>query len=526
MWTGCALGVVLRVALYAAGVPAYLEEHLELTSPITSHERLEECLFLLKAGISPFAGDTCHHPPLLLHLLALKQHVPAIAYFAFLAMVDVVTALLLRKLAVQYAARRLLAGDPWLEASVRPPRLSEESASEPSRAAGAPGGALPSRDPAAAPSASRLEDVVSPAFVGLSYLLNPITLASCLAHSLQSVQHVAVCAAFCFAGAGWGGSSAAAVAAALYVCPSTPIVLVLPCAYLAFTHRQDVKQEGRDSDPYRYVRSRENKVVEVDFILYLLRFIAAVSLLFACLLGASVAAMGGETHFFNACFASVVLVRDLTPNVGVFWYIFIEVFDRYRSLFLFAFNAHLLFYPWPLHFRVGRHRPLGPWLHCAAAIGIISIFKPYPTASDHGLMLSVLLIPVELLRESEKQFAFLMSGLLFGLSMFPIMTAVWLGRNAGNANFLYNMTLVINVFGCLLLSEWVRAGMKLRRRQHVVAFCRQLVLSALEQVLDGRGAAAPGEPTSEEQQLGTAAPDSSPLTTEAAGDAEGLRRRH
>merc|ERR1712039_838254 len=112
-----------------------------------------------------------------------------------------------------------------------------------------------------------------------------------------------------------------------------------------------------------------------------------------------------------------------------------------------------------------------------------TLFKPYPTASDYCLMLSVLVIQAELIRESEKQFAFLLSGTMFGLSMFPIMTAVWLGRNAGNANFLYNMTLVVNLFGSFLLGEWLRASMKLRRRQHNLAFCRKVILDALDDAL-------------------------------------------
>ena len=45
----------------------------------------------------------------------------------------------------------------------------------------------------------------------------------------------------------------------------------------------------------------------------------------------------------------------------------------------------------------------------------------------------------------REYFAFLLSGVMFGLSMVPTMVAVWLGRNAGNANYLYNMTLVVNV---------------------------------------------------------------------------------
>merc|ERR1712151_1388942 len=170
------------------------------------------------------------------------------------------------------------------------------------------------------------------------------------------------------------------------------------------------------------------------------------------------------------------------------WYIFVEVFDRYRLLFLVFFHGHVLFYLVPLHVRVGRHRPTGPRLQCSAALAIICLFKPYPTASDYGLLLSVLLVQVEVVRKAYDSFAFLLSGMLFGLCMFSTMTAVWLTRNAGNANFVYNMTLVVNVFACLLLTDWIRAAIKLRRREHLMAFCRGIIFDIAEKVQAGEAA--------------------------------------
>merc|ERR1712000_64584 len=99
-----------------------------------------------------------------------------------------------------------------------------------------------------------------------------------------------------------------------------------------------------------------------------------------------------------------------------------------------------------------------------------------------------MVIFAEVVQETEKFFALLLTGLLFGLCMMPVMTAVWLGRNTGNANFLYNMTLVVNIFGSFLLSEWLKAGMKLRRRQHNLAFCRGMILDALDKALAAKQA--------------------------------------
>lgn len=499
---GCVIGVAIRYLLYVAGLPNYLEEHLELNSPMTSHQRLKEGLFLLSSGVSPYMGDTCHHPPLLLILLSPLRDRPALAHLVLVTLVDLAIALLLRWLAVQYAAAKAQAGKPWAEASVR---LVDPSKSK-----------LASANIA-------LEDVVSPAFVGLLYLLNPFTIASCLALSMQNVHHLAFVGAVCLAGSGRGGAAAAVLALALYVCPFTPILLLVPCAYLSFVQREAASGVEVD-DGYKYRRSKDCSFLEPAFLLYLVQFGVTVFVLFMLLMGSSVTAMGGDLHFLQASFASILTVRDLTPNVGIFWYITIEVFDRYRALFILAFQGHILFYSAPLHLRIGRHRPIGPWLHCAAAIGIITLFKPYPTASDYGLMVSVLLVQVELIREAEKMFAFLLSGLLLGISMFPTMSAVWLTRNAGNANFLYNMTLIINVFGCLLLTEWLRAGQKLRMRRHISAFCRGIIFEAADHVVEGKTS---GSGNSDGVAVaGTPLPDKVGATeAEEEADSSGLRHR-
>lgn len=39
---------------------------------------------------------------------------------------------------------------------------------------------------------------------------------------------------------------------------------------------------------------------------------------------------------------------DLTPNIGLWWYFFIEIFDHFRDFFLLAFNVHAASYSLPL----------------------------------------------------------------------------------------------------------------------------------------------------------------------------------
>ena len=41
-------------------------------------------------------------------------------------------------------------------------------------------------------------------------------------------------------------------------------------------------------------------------------------------------------------------VQDLTPNIGLHWYFFIEMFDHFRNFFILVFQAHLACYAIPV----------------------------------------------------------------------------------------------------------------------------------------------------------------------------------
>lgn len=41
-------------------------------------------------------------------------------------------------------------------------------------------------------------------------------------------------------------------------------------------------------------------------------------------------------------------VPDLTPNIGLFWYFFAEMFEHFRLFFLCVFQINVFFYTIPL----------------------------------------------------------------------------------------------------------------------------------------------------------------------------------
>ena len=77
-------------------------------------------------------------------------------------------------------------------------------------------------------------------------------------------------------------------------------------------------------------------------------FAAAV----AGLLGLSYVVTGSSWEFLYSTYGVHLLLPDLTPNVGLWWYFFIEMFDSFREFFLCVFQLHLLIYVGGLCIRI------------------------------------------------------------------------------------------------------------------------------------------------------------------------------
>lgn len=94
----------------------------------------------------------------------------------------------------------------------------------------------------------------------------------------------------------------------------------------------------------------------------------------------------GDWSFIGAVYAPRLLLPDLTPNVGLWWYFFIEMFDSFRSFYLGVFWLHMASYAPGLAIRL-RRQPL------AAAVlmfGVIAVFQPYANVGDAGAWMAML----------------------------------------------------------------------------------------------------------------------------------------
>lgn len=54
--------------------------------------------------------------------------------------------------------------------------------------------------------------------------------------------------------------------------------------------------------------------------------------------------MGFSWQWIPSTYGPHLLLSDLTPNVGLWWYFFIEMFDSFREFFLGVFWLHMVSY--------------------------------------------------------------------------------------------------------------------------------------------------------------------------------------
>lgn len=163
----------------------------------------------------------------------------------------------------------------------------------------------------------------------------------------------------------------------------------------------------------------------------------------------------GSWEFLPSTYGVQLTLSDLTPNVGLWWYFFIEMFDSFRSFFLAVFWLHLSSYVGGLTVRIRRQ----PLVVLTLLLGILSIFKPYPSISDTSLFFA--LVPLYRHVFPLMRYTFLsVSVILYATCLGPAFYHLWIYAGSGNANFFYAITLVWNLGLSLLVCDLMFAVLR------------------------------------------------------------------
>jgi phosphatidylinositol glycan class U len=198
-----------------------------------------------------------------------------------------------------------------------------------------------------------------------SFLFNPFTIATCLARSTSAFSNLFILTAIAKASQGASSTFILALSFAAYL-SMHPILLFPPLLVLLY----DARAMKTKTTPNFWTFTAAHAVGLVVAI--------------GALLSAS-AFMTGSWDFLGATYGVRLLLPDLTPNVGLWWYFFIEMFDSFREFFLGVFWLHAASYMPGLTIRLHKQ----PLFVACTLTGVFAIFTPYPSIADAALYLSL-----------------------------------------------------------------------------------------------------------------------------------------
>ncbi|XP_030389183.1 phosphatidylinositol glycan anchor biosynthesis class U protein [Gopherus flavomarginatus] len=404
---GILVAVTVRAVLYRSSLAGFISERVEVTSPLNAWKRVVEGLALLDLGVSPYSGDVFHETPLIIYLFHFL-----IEYSELVFMItDVLTAVALY-LAVQDFNKVVFKKQKLL-------MELDRYASDVAELIRTP-----------------MEMHYIPLKVALFYLLNPYTVMSCVAKSTCAINNTVI--AFFILATIKGSTLLSAIFLALATYQSLyPLTLFAP-ALLYLLQLQFIPVKLKSKGFWLYTTQYA--------ALYLCSLVVIVCLSFFLL---------NSWDFILSVYGFILCVPDLTPNIGLFWYFFAEMFEHFNLFFVCVFQINVFFYTIPLAVKLKEH----PIFFLFVQLAIISIFKSYPTVGDVALYMAFLPLWSHLYRFLRN--IFILSCVLIVCSLlFPVLWHLWIYAGSANSNFYYAITLTFNVGQILLISDYFYAFLR------------------------------------------------------------------
>jgi phosphatidylinositol glycan class U len=461
-WTALMVAALAaRVLLVHFGWHAPLASRIELSSPVDSLARLREGAALVEMGLSPYEGSMLHVPPMVLLLFTPFLHVADALGASKAPYASIVRSAPFVALDALVAAALFALAAIYVEAAKDDRRAKKVNDNK-----------------HALKTFAETDDRL-PHFTACAYLLNPMSVLSCAAGSTSALG------VFCVAAATVAACkkkpepilAGACLATQLFVTADVrvPLLLVYPVATLArdgVCARSVLEEErtGKES------RRTQKKKATARFRATLVGFLATCVVLGFISTRAYADTETTFREWTNATYVFAFGLGDLTPNLGIHWYLFAQIFAHFRMFFLVVFHAFPAFLSVLLLVRYGHSRPL-------LAIGIVSalhtVLGPYPTWGNVAGYLAF--APVftrdfksqtsaesttgkekkKKRKNVETRYGFAVSAaLVVTATLTPIFWHLWIEARVANANFLFAVTLAHFAAQSLLIVSWIGAAVE------------------------------------------------------------------
>lgn len=393
------LAFLIRIVLMQSNLQSAIQDRVEIATPLNSWKKLKEGIYLFESGVDPYTGDSFHETPLM--LLVFRTLIDLFGPFlqVLFILIDLLTAYLLFQTACRYI--------------IELKQHEEEIRSEDVK-------------PQAKISAIDVNE--TPVLVAYAYLFNPYIVLNCAAQTTTGVSNLL------HAGLLYSLVSRRKFTSVLLVALATlqscyPLLLLVPIC-LQFYDRENPKTSVAS--------------IVISFMLTL------GSLFGAC------HQVTGSWYFIDSIYWFILNVQDLTPNIGLFWYFFTEMFEHFRALFIAALqiNATILYLiPLSLHLRKE------PVFLTLILMALTAVFKSYPSLGDVGLYLALLPLWNHLFLFMQQ--LFIVGCMLIITSVLgPTVWHLWIYSGSANANFFFGVTLAFATAQIFLITDLLFAHKK------------------------------------------------------------------
>ncbi|TIA90428.1 hypothetical protein E3P99_01579 [Wallemia hederae] len=293
------------------------------------------------------------------------------------------------------------------------------------------------------------------------YLYNPLTVITTLAQSSVSVQNALVLTALAMAcqKRAFTALFLLSTASVLFLYPAAllpPLLMVLWKADEEQGMQEErvhdgviekvTKQTSQSSRTPTTPQAQHTKRTPYTSLKHALIFsLQTISLL-------SLSRYFAGDWSFVHLYSSLILVTDLTPNTGLFWYLLVEMFEQFKGFFTAVLQAHTVVYV-PSVCIFLSHRPTLAYTFLA---GTLAIFKSYPCMADVNVLVALLPLFSDLF-EHARHPVFVAALTVTAAGLLPLFRYLWLRVVTGNANFYYASTLLWTFSNGLVLTELLYA---------------------------------------------------------------------
>ncbi|KAK6460391.1 GPI transamidase subunit PIG-U [Scheffersomyces coipomensis] len=365
----------------------------EISTPINSFKSLQEAFYYFANGIELYDGGINHHPPVLVILLSFVNDL------GYPVLSNIIFNLIYTLCDI-YITYRLIALNQWYH-----DQWSSKSGS------------------------NKYNDDLIASF----YLFNPLIIVTNLSHStlvfsvlfiIETLHQLLVIKNL--------PRSMIALSIASYL-SYTPVWLVIPLLALMQVTNPDVPKVEIYGRNFGF------------FLMGLMLFIIMSFLITA------------SWQFFYQCYGTIFLFNKIQPNIGLWWYIFTEMFEFFTPFYIGVFNLYSIIFIFPITLRFTND---GVFAFILSLIWL-SFTKSYPTIGDLGYILSILpIFKSSFLNYCKFSIVYIIL-LIICLILSPIFYYCWIVLGNGNSNFFYSINLIWGVIYLFIMMDLIWAKLTL-----------------------------------------------------------------